>query len=71
MWLSTKHTSGRDSPIGDYIMSSSKNPTSFSSGSVKYVKKTITITEEQAKWIEDTSINLSRFVQKKIDKEIK
>jgi len=38
---------------------------------MKYVKKTITITEEQAKWIEDTSINLSRFVQKKIDKEIK
>ena len=38
---------------------------------MKYVKKTITIPEEQAKWIKDNSINLSRFVQKKIDKEMK
>jgi hypothetical protein len=35
---------------------------------MEYVKKTITITEEQAKWVEGNAINLSRFVQKAIDK---
>ena len=33
------------------------------------IHKTITITEEQEKWITDNSINLSRFVQKNIEKE--
>lgn len=33
-----------------------------------YTKKTITITDEQAKWIDDNAVNLSRFVQKAIDK---
>lgn len=36
-----------------------------------YTKKTITITEEQAEWIEENSINLSWFVQKAIDKRRK
>ena len=35
----------------------------------KYVRKTITIKEGQEKFIQDKSINLSRFVQKKIDEE--
>ncbi len=34
-----------------------------------YVRKNITIRADQAKYIEEKSINLSRFVQKKIDKE--
>jgi len=34
------------------------------------VKKTITITSKQAKFIHDNSISLSRFVQKKIDELI-
>jgi len=34
----------------------------------EYIKKTITITKEQAKWIKDKMINLSRFVQNAIDK---
>lgn len=34
-----------------------------------YRKKTITIKEEQDKWIKENSISLSRFVQKAIDKE--
>ena len=38
---------------------------------MKYIKKTITITEKQEKWIKDNSINLSRFVQKEIDKKCK
>jgi len=36
-----------------------------------YVKKTITITKEQAKWVENNCINLSRLVQKFIDKKCK
>ncbi len=31
--------------------------------------KTITITDKHEKWIIDKSINLSRFVQKKLDEE--
>lgn len=38
---------------------------------VEYIKKTITITKEQAKWIKDKSISLSRFVQKAIGKIMK
>ena len=34
------------------------------------ITKTITITEEQEKWIKDKSINLSRFVQKCISEVI-
>lgn len=34
-------------------------------------RKTISITDEQAKWVRDNTINLSRFVQKWIKKEIK
>ena len=36
-----------------------------------YIKKTITITDSHSAWIDKNSINLSRFVQKKIDIEIK
>ena len=35
---------------------------------MKYIKKTITITEDNDKWLRENSINLSRFVQKCIDK---
>lgn len=35
---------------------------------MEYIKKTITITKEQAKWVEENAINLSRFVQKALDK---
>jgi len=35
------------------------------------IKKTITIREDQAEWIEKHHINLSRFVQAKIDEEMK
>lgn len=37
----------------------------------KYVKKTITIKKEHAKWIKENCINLSRFVQSKIEEEVK
>jgi post-segregation antitoxin (ccd killing protein) len=37
----------------------------------KYIRKTITIREDQEKFIQSKSINLSRFVQKKIDAEMK
>jgi hypothetical protein len=33
----------------------------------KYVPKAITIREDQAKYIEENSLNLSKFVQKKLD----
>lgn len=33
-----------------------------------YVKKTITILKEQSGWIDENAINLSRFVQKALDK---
>jgi len=32
-----------------------------------YVPKTITIREDQSKYIEENSLNLSKFVQKKLD----
>ena len=35
------------------------------------IQKSITIKEKHKKWLEDNSINLSRFVKKKIDEEIK
>ena len=35
----------------------------------KYVRKTITIKADQERFIQEKSINLSRFVQKKIDEE--
>jgi hypothetical protein len=34
-------------------------------------RKDITITDEQAKWIIDNHINLSRFVQDKLAEEMK
>jgi len=34
-------------------------------------RKSITIREDQAKWVEEKHINLSRFVQAKIDEEMK
>jgi hypothetical protein len=37
----------------------------------EYVRKNITITKQQEKYIQDSAINLSRFVQKKIDENIK
>jgi post-segregation antitoxin (ccd killing protein) len=33
--------------------------------------KNITIREDQVKWVEEKHINLSRFVQDKIDEELK
>ncbi len=36
----------------------------------KAIPKTITIFPEHQKFIDDTSLNLSKFVQKKIDEEI-
>ena len=33
----------------------------------KYIPKTLTIREDQAKFIEKNSLNLSKFVQKKLD----
>lgn len=38
---------------------------------VKYIKKTITISEEHNQWIIKNSINLSRYMQKALDKEVK
>jgi hypothetical protein len=37
----------------------------------KYVPKTLTVREDQAKFIEKTSLNLSKFVQKKLDELMK
>jgi len=34
---------------------------------VSMIKKTITIREEQEKWIQNNHLNLSRFVQDKLD----
>jgi hypothetical protein len=34
-------------------------------------RKSITIREDQAKWVTEKHINLSRFVQDKIDEEMK
>jgi len=34
---------------------------------IKYVKKNISITENQAEWIKDNWVNLSRFVQVKLE----
>ncbi len=34
------------------------------------VRKTITVREDQAEWLDELSISLSRFVQKKIDEEM-
>jgi len=36
----------------------------------RYMKKTITIKDYQAKWIEKNHINFSRWVQAKLDEEI-
>lgn len=36
----------------------------------KAVPKSITITARQQRFIEDKSINLSKFIQKKLDEEI-
>jgi len=38
---------------------------------VKYIPKSVTISEEQDKWIKKNSINLSRYLQKKLEKDIK
>ncbi len=38
---------------------------------VKYIRKTITIKQEQGKWIKKKIINLSRFVQKAIERAMK
>jgi len=37
----------------------------------RYIRKTITIRPDQEKFIQDKALNLSRFVQKKIDAEMK
>jgi len=37
----------------------------------KMVKKSITITEEQDRWLEENSINLSKFVRKCIEEKMK
>jgi len=37
---------------------------------MEYVQKNITIKKEHLDWIEKYSINLSRFVQKKIDERM-
>jgi len=34
-------------------------------------RKSITISDDQAKWVTEKHINLSRFVQAKIDEEMK
>ena len=36
----------------------------------KMVKKSITITEEQDRWLEENSINLSKFVRKCIEEKM-
>lgn len=35
------------------------------------VKKSITIREDQEQWIQKTSLNLSKFVQKKLDEAMR
>ena len=37
----------------------------------EYVRKNITITKKKEKYVRDNSINLSRFVQKKIDEAMR
>jgi len=37
----------------------------------RMVTTTITITEEQKKWIEDNSLNLSKFVRKRLEEEMR
>ena len=37
---------------------------------MKYIRKTITITEEQNKWLKDNCINFSRLIQKHLEKEM-
>lgn len=37
----------------------------------KYVKKSVTIRMDQADWIMKTSLNLSRFLQRKLDEQMK
>lgn len=44
---------------------------SYSMIRMKFVKKTISIREDQAEWIEANTISLSRLVQKAIDKRMK
>ena len=34
-------------------------------------KKTITIRDDQEKWVQENTLNLSRFVQKKLDELMK
>jgi len=34
-------------------------------------RKNITITDEQAEWVKERSINLSRFVQRALEKEMR
>ncbi len=34
-------------------------------------RKTITIRDDQEKWIQENSLNLSRFVQKRLDELMK
>lgn len=38
---------------------------------MKYERKNITMKKEQIEWVKKNNINLSRFVQKKIDQEKK
>ena len=38
---------------------------------MKYIKKTITLTEDHSNWINKNSINLTWFVRKEIDKKLK
>ncbi len=38
---------------------------------MEYIKKTITITKEQDEWIKEDCINLSRLVQKELNKKMK
>ena len=37
----------------------------------KFIHKNVSITEKQEKWIKDKCINLSRFLQKRLDEEVK
>jgi len=34
-------------------------------------RKTITIRDDQEKWVQENTLNLSRFVQKKLDEVMK
>lgn len=38
---------------------------------MEYIKKTITITKEQNEWVKENCINLSRLVQKELNKKMK